>query len=147
MLSGMTIKGFRICVSGILLQFHSIFLLAQAPYIPFRHFSNADGLSQNHVNAILQDRQGFMWFATAEGLNRFDGYEFTVYRHVDNDSTSIPNDNVNELFLDSHGEIWLGSAGGLARYNRERNTFTSFIPDARNTEAISGSRINRIRED
>src|SRR5688572_31311098 len=99
MLYGMTTKEFSTCALGILLQLHSILLFAQAPYIPFRHLSNDDGLSQNHVTSILQDRQGFMWFATAEGLNRFDGYEFTVYSHADDDSTSIPHDIINELFL------------------------------------------------
>ncbi|HTF21426.1 MAG TPA: two-component regulator propeller domain-containing protein [Chryseolinea sp.] len=99
------------------------------------------------MNCIIQDRQGFMWFATSEGLNRFDGYEFTIYRHVDGDTSSIPSDNISELYLDKEGQIWMGSANGLAKYNRNLNTFTSFAPDTNNEASISSSQVNRMIED
>ena len=90
-------------------------LKAQQPYIPFQHYSSVDGLSQNQVSSILQDQQGFMWFGTLEGLNRFDGYEFTVYRHSDKDSTSLSNDFAGSVIEDHEGTIWVGTGRGLNR--------------------------------
>ncbi len=120
---------------------------AQQPYIPFRHFSTIDGLSQNQVLASLQDRQGFMWFGTLEGLNRFDGYEFTVYFHDFKDSTSIGHNFVSSIIEDHEGVLWLGTGGGLSRYNRATNTFTSFTHDPANEKSVSNGLVSKVLED
>lgn len=136
----------RICIALVVFQLSPSFVYAQTPIINFRHFSDVDGLSQNHVKCIIQDRQGFMWFGTSEGLNRFDGYEFTIYRHIDGDSTSLPDDNITDLYLDSEGQIWCGSSGGLTRYNRNQNTFSTFARDV-DSQDVSANHVNRIVQD
>lgn len=147
MLFSKSTSAFRFYAALLFFQLGAHLLLAQKPFIAFRHFSDAEGLSQNHVNCIIQDRQGFMWFGTSEGLNRFDGYEFTIYRHIDGDTSSIPSDNITELYLDKKGQIWIGSTNGLAKYNRDLNTFTSFVPDSANDVSVTNSQVNRILED
>jgi signal transduction histidine kinase/ligand-binding sensor domain-containing protein len=90
----------------------------------FERISTADGLSFPWVNAVLQDHQGYMWFATRHGLNRYDGHEFTVYTHDPGDPTSIRNEDVDIIFEDSDRVLWVGHGGGLDRFDRERETFT-----------------------
>ena len=121
--------------------------VAQQPYFPFKHFSTVNGLSQNHVLSILQDRQGFMWFGTLEGLNRFDGYEFTVFLHDSKDSTSLVQNFTASILEDRDGVIWIGTGGGLSRFNRATNNFTSYKHDPLNKNSISGGLINEMLED
>jgi signal transduction histidine kinase/ligand-binding sensor domain-containing protein/DNA-binding response OmpR family regulator len=90
----------------------------------FRHLTITDGLSQNAVASILQDRRGFMWFATKDGLNRYDGYSFLVYRHDPFDPASISDSDITVLFEDRDGRLWVGSRnGGLNRFDRDRESF------------------------
>ena len=122
----------------------SILIRAQQPYIPFQHFNSTDGLSENQVLCILQDRQGFMWFGTLEGLNRFDGYEFDVYNHNNKDSTSIGNDFTCSIIEDRDGILWVGTGRGLSRYNRSTNSFSTHVPDPSNKKSISTGLINNL---
>ena len=68
-----------------------------AQNIKFEHLTTENGLSHAQVGSIIQDKQGFMWFGTFDGLNKFDGYNFTVYRHNSKDSTSIINNMITNL--------------------------------------------------
>jgi len=98
----------------------------------FRHYTNRQGLSHNSVYCSLQDQQGFMWFGTEDGLNRFDGYTFTTYRH--NSSLpfgeGLPNDCIYNLFEDSTGKIWICTNGGTCFYDYETDAFypLQYIP-------------------
>jgi signal transduction histidine kinase/ligand-binding sensor domain-containing protein/DNA-binding response OmpR family regulator len=92
----------------------------------FKHFGTSEGLSQGHVGAILKDSRGFMWFATDEGLNKYDGYTFTIYRFDPSKSGSICNSYVNSILEDNTGHLWVGTAGGLDLFDRDKNTFSHY---------------------
>ena len=73
----------------------------------------ADGLSSSFVVSATQDKFGFMWFATSNGLNRYDGHGFTTFWHHPEDSTSLSGDRIEEVFTDSEGNLWVGTCCGL----------------------------------
>ncbi len=81
-------------------------------------FERLEGLSHNSVFALLQDRQGFLWVGTQDGLNRYDGYEFRVWRREPEDSGSLPANRVEALFEDRDSNLWVGTAEGLCRLDR-----------------------------
>ncbi len=91
----------------------------------FNKIDNNDGLSNNHVQAILKDNQGFMWFGTMNGLNRYDGYSIKTFKHIPGDSTSIISNDILNLFMDEDYNIWVETTGGLCIYNSEFETFNS----------------------
>ena len=101
----------------------------QAPVrdLKFTHLTTNDGLSQGYVVAILQDRLGFMWFATRDGLNRYDGYGFTVYKNAPEDSGSISNNFITGFAEDKNGDLWVATwGGGLDRFDRQKDRFIHY---------------------
>ncbi|MEQ1796294.1 MAG: two-component regulator propeller domain-containing protein [Lacibacter sp.] len=95
--------------------------------ISFTSLSTKDGLSSNTVNAILKDRYGIMWFATEDGLNKFDGTNFTVYRTRPNDKNSLQANDIVALHEDRDGRLWVGTSGGsLSMYNRTYDNFVNY---------------------
>ncbi len=98
---------------------------AQSPVpLHFESFTIDDGLSQGYISAILQDKQGFMWFGTNDGLNKYDGYSFTVFRHNPSNPNSLAGDDISCLFEDSHQRLWIGLRGkGIDIYDPVLNTF------------------------
>ncbi len=96
--------------------------LAETPM----RFERLDGLSHNTVTALLQDREGFLWIGTSDGLNRYDGYDFVVYRHDRFDSTSLSNNVVKALLEDQAGTLWVGTDGGLDRFDRRTGRFIRY---------------------
>jgi len=98
----------------------------QTAGINFINFNNKDGLSSSSVNAIIKDRYGYMWFATEDGLNKFDGVNFTVYRHNLSDTTSIGGNVITALCEDRLGNLWVGTNQCLSVYDRRRDAFTNF---------------------
>ncbi|MDR0697792.1 MAG: response regulator [Tannerella sp.] len=98
----------------------------------FRHYTNRDGLSHNTVYCSLQDSRGFVWFGTDDGLNRFDGYSFRIFRRDDRPGSdkTLQNDRIISLFEDSSGRIWVCTLGGVCYYDYETDTFYPFRLDA-----------------
>ncbi|MGD2148519.1 MAG: two-component regulator propeller domain-containing protein, partial [Anaerolineae bacterium] len=93
----------------------------------FERISVEQGLSHNTVNCILQDSKGFMWLGTDDGLNRYDAYSFTVYKHDPNDPHSLSHNQIWSLFEDSTGKLWVGtSGGGLNRFDRYTGHFARY---------------------
>lgn len=100
-------------------------LFAQESGGTFGRYSGEHGLSHPTVLAIWQDREGYMWFATEDGLNRFDGHRFTIYRHDPADSTSLSENWVTALAEDDAGNLWVGTEHrGLNRFDPVKKTFT-----------------------
>lgn len=90
-------------------------------------YDNKNGLSQGTVNAIVQDKFGYIWLGTQDGLNKFDGRNFTVFSHDRNDPNSIGGNFINDLIIDENGDLWIGTRGsGLNRYNISKGTFDNF---------------------
>lgn len=105
------------------------------------------GLSQSTVYAITQDSAGFMWFGTQDGLNKYDGYSFTVYKHDRFDSLSISNNFVTSLFIDSKGNIWAGTSGGLNLLLPDQKYFKRYVSNPSIKNSLSDNVINAIAED
>ncbi|MDB5018705.1 MAG: hypothetical protein JWQ84_3537 [Mucilaginibacter sp.] len=145
----LTIKSFIINLSGILsffILFHNN-VYGQYKTVKFSSLTIADGLSQSDVKCIIKDREGFMWFSTDDGLNRFDGYNFTIFRHDKNDKRSLPSNNVTTVFEDKEGNIWVGSGGGLSLYDRNTNSFTNLFANKKDQGTLSSPDITTIYQD
>ncbi len=114
----------------------------QQPQIAFTHITTANGLPQNSVPTILQDRHGFLWFGTWDGLARYDGYNFKVYKHNPRNRTSISSNSVWALAEDSAGHIWVGTdGGGINRFDPVTEQFTRYQPDPENPNSLSHNQI------
>lgn len=100
--------------------------------IRFDRISVNEGLSQSDVKSMVQDRFGFLWIGTRDGLNRYDGLEFRKYGQEKDDSTSIQFNQILDLEVDSAGNIWIGSVRGISIYNYRKDNFQNFFPE--NTE-------------
>lgn len=104
---------------------------AQQPTLRFERLTIEQGLSQNDVFGLVQDQAGFVWIGTGDGLNRYDGYSFTVYKSDPADPHSLSNGGVTAMLQDHTGVLWVATRRGLNRFNRETNSFTQFLLDER----------------
>ncbi len=91
--------------------------------LTFSNYSINEGLSQSVVNCLFQDSRGFLWIGTQNGLNRFDGEDFRIYRYLPNDSLSISNNWIYAISEDRQGNLWIGTKGGLNKYLRDKDIF------------------------
>ncbi|TXE07023.1 response regulator [Seonamhaeicola algicola] len=116
--------------------------------IYFNHITTNDGLSQNDVNSIYQDKEGFMWFATHDGLNKYDGYNFTVYTPDRNNPNSINSNLTYTITGDNKGNLWVGTTGnGLNYFDKALNKFFHFTHDDKNPKSITNNHISSIFKD
>jgi len=120
---------FFLCL--LVLPFH--LAVSQQSDLNFVNFNNKDGLSSNTVTAILKDKYGYMWFGTDDGLNKFDGVNFTVYRHREGDTASIGANSILALHEDSSGNLWVGTNAALSLYNRDKDCFINYQFTSNNT--------------
>ncbi len=97
--------------------------LGQVNDYPFSKLDIRDGLSNNQVNALFKDRKGFLWFCTASGLNRYDGYTCKVYRHNQADTFSLADDNVVGIYEGPEGKLWLRSQNEFNIYDPKTERF------------------------
>ena len=116
--------------------------------IKFERISLERGLSGSTVFCILQDSKGFMWFGTHDGLNRYDGYSFTVYRHDPNDPHSLSDDVIWSIYEDHQGVLWIGTdKGGLDRFDRDSGQFVQYRADADDPQSLSHNSVRSVYED
>ncbi len=115
--------------------------------IRFQHLSREDGLSQAQVYTAVQDQQGYMWFGTLEGLNRFDGYDIRIFTHDPENPASISDNVIRAMLVDGNGILWLGTdSGGLSKYNPIDESFTNYL-HTENPDGISSNRVRVLFED
>jgi diguanylate cyclase (GGDEF)-like protein len=116
--------------------------------IRFVHMGVDQGLSQETVLAITQGSQGFMWFGTQAGLNRYDGYNFKVYRHDETEPRSLSADWVFSIAQETNGGLWVGTdGGGLNLFDPHTETFFHFRHDANNANSISSDNVRALLTD
>lgn len=121
---------FRNLIVGSILFIYTISISAS---VKFYQLNFEQGLSQSTVNCIIKDSRGYFWFGTNAGLNKWDGYSFTVYNHVPGDTTSIGQGRINAIYEDKNEVLWVAtSQGGLCRYISETDQFKNIIFDASN---------------
>ena len=113
----------------------------------FTHLTTNDGLSQGYVVDILQDRRGFMWFATRDGLNRYDGYTFVVYKHDPKDSGSLNSNFLQDLMEDDQGNLWVATNTGVNRFDPTTERCTRYLHDPNNPDTLGGASVKSIAQD
>jgi ligand-binding sensor domain-containing protein/uncharacterized membrane-anchored protein YhcB (DUF1043 family) len=111
----------------------------------FNHYNLSDGLSAMTVRSIIQDNDGFIWVGTEDGLNKFDGYNFKIYRFERSDTASLSDNFIYGLGMAHDGGIWVGTNnGGLNRYNPSTDNFTRYINDPDDKYSLSNNRVESI---
>ena len=129
-------------VGGVLSVFIlQIFLCSQDRDIKFRYLTVEDGLSQGSINCIHQDSQGFLWFGTKQGLNRYDGYRIDVFDHDPADDSSLNHNTVNCIAEDKHGDLWVGTTAGLNRFDYKTQKFHRIISDPSVQNSLLGEKM------
>lgn len=127
-----------LCLAGLLAF---AFVADAAPARPeFARLSMEQGLSQSTVQAFAQDGDGFIWVGTQDGLNRYDGSSFTVFRNLLSDPGSLIANDVRALCADRDGNLWIATVAGLDRYDRARGVFIHYRHDAANPRSLTSNR-------
>ncbi|WP_299552455.1 two-component regulator propeller domain-containing protein [Seonamhaeicola sp.] len=98
-------------------------LFCQTPELKFEHFIDDKGLTQNTIMDVVQDQDGFLWIGTANGLYKYDGQRFTIYRNDANQPNSIINNVINKLEVDENNVLWIGTVGGLCTFHIKKQQF------------------------
>jgi two-component system sensor histidine kinase ChiS len=138
---------------SILFLIHFVLLchvtsFSQMPDIQFERLSIHEGLSTTIVITITKDHQGFLWFGTMVGLNRYDGYGFKVFTNDPGDSTSISDDWINSIVASRTGDLWIGTQnGGLNKYDPVSETFTAYKSNPSDTTSLPDKGVASLCED
>ncbi|MDH5474292.1 MAG: ATP-binding protein [Cyclobacteriaceae bacterium] len=118
---------------------------SQNSSIKFDHLSTDQGLSSGAVECVYKDSKGYMWIGTRDGLNRFNGYTFTIFKHDNKDDASISGNNITSIVEDKQGRIWVGTLDdGISVFDWETEIFTNYKHNQKDTQSIADNRIHKI---
>ena len=132
---------------GLLFFFCTLALHAQIQQqVHFEHTTIDQGLSQNSIQCIIQDKTGFIWFGTGDGLNQFDGYQFKIFNTDPLNQQLLSSGNIQCLLKDHNGIIWIGTDGGLNSYDPATAKITRYKHDEKNTNSIPSDNIRALAE-
>src|SRR5665811_514343 len=120
---------------------------SQPKRLQFTHITNDDGLSSSVVTSVLQDHKGLIWIGTFDGLNRYDGFGFVVYRNNSADSSSLTNNVVRTMIEDHNKNLLIGTQRGLCLYDRDKNRFLNYMIDKSSPLKELDCVVSRIAED
>jgi len=135
--------------ANLLLPLILLLSVCSVPLFAVAHFKTVsinDGLSQNSINGIIQDQKGFIWIATQDGLNRFDGYRFKIFKFDPNDTSTISDNYIVAMIQDSRGRLWLGTEEGLNEYDTERERFIRYFATDDNSPGLSHNHVTALYE-
>src|SRR6188768_2901561 len=113
--------------------------------LEFEAYNTTTGLSQNFVTCIAQDKTGFIWVGTDDGLNRFDGYEFKVFRKDDKNDNTIIDNSIRALCVGPDSSVWIGTSNGICRYFPATETFLRYPIDYTDSSKLSGASVSDIK--
>lgn len=140
-------RGLALILAAVALALASSPAAAQSNTIRFERLTVEHGLSQNAILSMAQDAQGFLWFGTEDGLNKYDGYQFVVYESDPDDPTSLIDNFISVLYLTRDGQLWVGTRSGLDRYDRETGSFVHYPSEVENSSGLRGQWVTSIFED
>ena len=132
--------------AGIVL-FPALLFSTVKPFLHFKQLASKDGLSSSHVTSVIQDQDGFLWIATTDGLNRYDGYHFQCYRSAQKDTASLIHNRVQTLFVDKTGALWVGTVRGIDRYSRDKDIFIPYLLNPRKSESNGCNSVQSFASD
>ncbi len=118
-----------------------------ASEISFTHLTTEQGLPQNSIYTIYQDKQGFMWFGTLDGLCRYDGYQFKTYRHSPQDKNSLSHNEVYTIYEDRQDQLWIGTGGGVNLFDRQNQKFIRYQHISNQSNSLSNNSVWSILQD
>jgi len=133
-----------------LLLFYRSSLYSQdiAPGLRVGHLSQEQGLSEDIILCILQDSRGFLWFGTQDGLNRYDGHQFKIYRSGPGNPHSLSSSTISAMIEGKDGSLWIATyGGGVNRFDRQKEIFTHFMNDPENPDSLVSNQVLAIRRD
>lgn len=113
----------------------------------FKHLSPKNGFPHSNINAIHQDKEGYLWIAAFDGLSKYDGYEVKTYRNHYGDSSSISSSFVTDITEDQHGNLWIATAHGISRFDKSTGVFTNMTHDPNNSNTINHNSVWSILTD
>lgn len=146
-------------MEGRNLRYHILFLLYVILFVFNKHCPNLyaqatdnftrlsinEGLSQSAVRVIIQDNEGYMWFGTQDGLNKYDGYNFTIYKNDINDASSISNNEITTIVEDKEGNLWIGThGGGINKLDRTTGNFTKLLHEPGVIDGLTSNFIEKL---
>lgn len=131
----------------ILFQLLSLLNLKAQQNAKFEHILPDNGLVNGFINTIYQDSEGFMWFGTFAGLNRYDGYNFYLYEKKNDDPLSLSHNSIYCLLEDKSGFLWIGTENGLDKYSKKENKVYSYYSKSGDTNSLSNNNIRTLYED
>jgi signal transduction histidine kinase/CheY-like chemotaxis protein/ligand-binding sensor domain-containing protein len=144
--SHISVRIYKYCLIVFLL-FGAAAGFSQNQSLKFEHLGTAEGLAQINVNCIIQDSRGFIWIGSRNGLNKYDGYKFTIYNHSFQDNNTISNNQIADILEDHEGNIWVATLEGLNKYERNTGRFIRYLHNEHNTNTISNNAVNRLALD
>jgi signal transduction histidine kinase/ligand-binding sensor domain-containing protein len=115
--------------------------------LKFVHLTTNDGLAQNNIVAVFQDHCGFMWFATGEGLSRYDGNSFVVYKNNPDDPGSLSHNFIRDLVEDDHGYLWVAAHPGVNKFDPTTERSTRYLHNPNNSNSLDSDAVWRITRD
>ncbi len=120
-------------------------IMGQNQSSKFKHLTSENGLSQSTITCILKDSRGFMWFGTEDGLNKYDGTSFIVYRHMPDDSESLSSSYITSIVEQEDGFLWIGTKNGLNYFNPNNEKFKQYLHDPNDTKSLGHNEINTLQ--